>query len=138
MAGLAGDLTLSRMTRNEPPGREKRQPFQALQCDPVHSAHRLDVANLYIGRPRCEGGKSLFAICLLLIAGLALCLGFFALLRQHTYLDPKTNAPIEIELPLLGRMKANYPALIFPFIAALFGYLGYMSQEMQPTTWSVT
>jgi hypothetical protein len=53
-------------------------------------------------------------------------------------LDPKTNAPIEIELPLLGRMKANYPALIFPFIAALFGYLGYMSQEMQPTTWSVT
>jgi hypothetical protein len=79
----------------------------------------------------------LFAICLLLIAVLALCLGFFALLRQHTYLDPKTNAPIEIELPLLGRMKANYPALIFPFIAAFFGYLGYISQETQRTPWSV-
>jgi hypothetical protein len=79
----------------------------------------------------------LFAICLLLIAVLALCLGFVALLRQHTYLDPKTNAPIEIELPLLGRMKANYPALIFPFIAAFFGYLGFISREMPRTQWSV-
>jgi hypothetical protein len=79
----------------------------------------------------------LFAICLLLIAVLALCLGFFALLRQHTYLDPKTNAPIEIELPLLGRMKANYPALIFPFIAAFFGYLGFISRDLPSTQWSV-
>lgn len=79
----------------------------------------------------------MIAICLLLIAVLALCLGFFALLRQHTYLDPKTNAPLEIELPLLGRMKANYPALIFPFIAAFFGYLGFISRETPSTEWSV-
>lgn len=79
----------------------------------------------------------MFAICLLLITVLALCLGFFALLRQHTYLDPKTYAPIEIELPLLGRMKANYPALIFPFIAAFFGYLGYISRDAPRTQWSV-
>jgi hypothetical protein len=52
-------------------------------------------------------------------------------------LDLKTNAPVEIELPLHGRMKANYPALIFPFIAAFFGYLGYISREMPRTQWSV-
>ena len=79
----------------------------------------------------------MFAICLLLIAVLALCLGFFALLRQHTYLDLKPNAPVEIELPLLGRMKANYPALIFPFIAAFFGYLGYIARDLPRTQWSV-
>ncbi|MDH2407008.1 hypothetical protein QCM77_45420 [Bradyrhizobium sp. SSUT18] len=79
----------------------------------------------------------MFAICSLLIAVLALCLGFFALLRQHTYLDLKTSAPVDIELPILGRMKANYPALVFPFIAAFFGQLAYISRELPRTQWSV-
>lgn len=79
----------------------------------------------------------MFAIFLLIIAVLALCLGFFALLRQHTYLDPQTNAQLEIELPLLGKMKANYPALIFPFIAAFFGYLGYVARDPPRTNWTV-
>jgi len=85
-----------------------------------------------------EGGNSLFAFSSLMICVLAMLLGFVALLRQKTYLDPKTNAPIEIELPLVGRMKANYPALTFIFVAAFFGFLAYSSQEIQPNQWSVT
>jgi hypothetical protein len=65
-------------------------------------------------------------------------LGFVALLRQNTYLDPKTNAPIEIELPLLGRMKANYPAVGFVFLAALCILVAYSSRKIPPTNWSVT
>jgi hypothetical protein len=78
-----------------------------------------------------------FAIYLLSAGVLTLFLGFFALLRQTTYLDAKTNAPIEIELPIFGRMKTNYPAVIFLFIAALFGYLGYLSRDLPRAQWSV-
>jgi hypothetical protein len=77
------------------------------------------------------------AIYLLSVSVLALFLGFLALLRQKTYLDAKTNAPIEIELPIFGKMKANYPAVIFLFIAGLFGYLGYSARDLPRAQWSV-
>ena len=79
----------------------------------------------------------MFAIYLLSVSVVALFLGFFALLRQKTYLNAKTSTPIEIELPIFGRMKANYPALIFLFITGLFGYFAYMSRDMPNAQWSV-
>jgi len=56
------------------------------------------------------------------LAALALVLGFIALLKQRTYLDAKTQKPVQIEIPLFGKnmkMKTNYPALAF----LLFGFL---------------
>lgn len=52
-----------------------------------------------------------YAIALLLIV-----LGFVALLTQRTYVDPATAQPIEVDIPLIGKMKANYPALVFVFL----------------------
>ena len=51
-------------------------------------------------------------------AGL-IVLGFFALLAQKIYIDSGTLTPSEIEIPLLGKMKANFPALIFVFLGAV-------------------
>ena len=50
----------------------------------------------------------LYAISLICIV-----LGFFALLKQKTYINAETKEPTEVELPILGKMKTNYPSLIF-------------------------
>jgi hypothetical protein len=47
---------------------------------------------------------------------ISIILGFIALLKQKTYLDAQTSQPIDIEVPIVGRMKANYPALVFVFL----------------------
>jgi hypothetical protein len=65
----------------------------------------------------------MFALYLLGLAALALVLGFVALLRQKSYLDPETKAPLEVEVPLFGRMKANFPALLFVFFAGVFAFM---------------
>jgi len=56
------------------------------------------------------------------LAALAIVLGFVALLKQRTYLDAKTQKPVQIDIPLLGKnikMKTNYPALAFLFLGFL-------------------
>jgi hypothetical protein len=71
------------------------------------------------------------------IGALLIFLGFVALVSQKTYLDPKTNAPIEIDLPILGKMRANYPALVFVFLGCalvVFGlnkYTGVQTDHWQ-------
>lgn len=49
------------------------------------------------------------------IATLLIVLGFVCLLSQKIYLDKDTFKPIEIDVPVVGKMKANYPALVFVF-----------------------
>lgn len=72
------------------------------------------------------------------IGGILILLGFFALVMQRIYIDPRTNAPSEIELPMLGKMKANYPALIFPFLGAAIVVIGFNKHEPDQTvTWLV-
>lgn len=56
-------------------------------------------------------------------------LGFFALMAQRIYIDPQTNAPSEIEVPILGKMKANYPALVFAFLGAVIVIVGFSKHE---------
>jgi hypothetical protein len=80
------------------------------------------------------------------ISVLCIVLGFIALLKQRLYLDEKTQEPTAIELPLVGKLKTNYPALVFLIIAALFAMAA--SQESKtldtihapPTTdaWTLT
>lgn len=72
------------------------------------------------------------------IAVLLIILGFVALLRQKTYLDGQTLQPIEVEIPIVGKMKANYPALVF----VLFGFALaiYEIQHFSPKdiAWHIT
>lgn len=59
------------------------------------------------------------------LSGLSIILGFIALLKQRTYIDADTKQPTEIEVPIFGKLKSNYPALIFVFLgfdASIFAY----------------
>ncbi len=63
------------------------------------------------------------------IGVLLIVLGFVALLAQRIYLDSRTQSPIEIDLPLLGKMKANYPALFFVFLGCALTVFGVQQQH---------
>jgi hypothetical protein len=57
------------------------------------------------------------------IASLSIILGFVALLSQRIYLDATTREATEVEVPFFGKIKSNYPALVFAFLGiALAGY----------------
>lgn len=74
-----------------------------------------------------------FAISLILIV-----LGFVALLTEKIYLDPATRKPIAVELPLVGKLKSNYPAHVFVFLGfALAFYTFSKSYERPKKEWIV-
>ena len=50
------------------------------------------------------------------IAVLSIVLGFVALIKQKTFIDATTNQPTEFELPLVGKLKTNYPSLLFVMV----------------------
>ena len=55
-----------------------------------------------------------YAIILYGISALSIVLGFVALLKQKNYLNETTKAvTTEVELPLVGKLKTNYPSLLF-------------------------
>lgn len=56
------------------------------------------------------------------IAILSIVLGFIALVKQKTYIDKETQKPTEIEVPILGKMKSNYPSLVFVFLGFAFAF----------------
>jgi hypothetical protein len=64
-------------------------------------------------------------IYLYVISALSIILGFIALLKQRTYIDADTKQPTEVEVPVLGKLKSNYPALVFVFLgfaASIFAF----------------
>lgn len=78
-------------------------------------------------------------LLLLGFAILSVVLGFIALLSQRIYLDPKTMKPTEVEVPILGKMKSNYPSLVFVFLGfALIFYMVYSLSKAEPVTWQVS
>jgi hypothetical protein len=56
------------------------------------------------------------------IAVLSIILGFIALLSQKIYVDETTKQPTEVEVPFLGKIKSNYPALVFVFLGAVLAF----------------
>lgn len=61
-----------------------------------------------------------------IIAGvsvLLIILGFIALLTQKIYIDQKTQTHTEVDIPLFGRMRTNYPALVFVFLGCALSFL---------------
>lgn len=59
------------------------------------------------------------------VAVLLITLGFVALLKQKTYLDSETKQPTEVEVPLVGKLKTNYPALLFVFLGFAAAYFAF-------------
>lgn len=58
-------------------------------------------------------------LAMYVLSALILALGGVSLFVQKVYkVDQETGEKIEIELPLLGKLKTNYPALAFAFIGA--------------------
>lgn len=76
---------------------------------------------------------------LLSISFLSIVMGFVALLTQRIYLDASTQEKTEIELPLFGKMKTNYPALIFVFLGfALSFYVFDKCYPPQKEPWELS
>lgn len=69
---------------------------------------------------------------------LSIILGFIALLKQKTYIDPKTNQPTEIEIPIFGKLKTNFPALIFVFLGFLLAYIAFNKSYHRTAQWEIT
>jgi hypothetical protein len=64
------------------------------------------------------------------LAILSILLGFIALLTQRIYLDVNTQKPVDIDIPLLGKMKTNYPALVFVFLGFFLAF--YVLEKQLP------
>lgn len=58
-----------------------------------------------------------FGISIILII-----LGFIALIFQKTYIDANTLQPTEIDIPIFGKMKSNYPSLVFVFLGVVVAF----------------
>jgi len=72
------------------------------------------------------------------IALVAILLGFVALLMQKTYVDRETKQPTEIELPILGKMKTNAPALAFVFLGVALALAAFeKSYPPKKVEWTV-
>lgn len=71
------------------------------------------------------------------IGVLLILLGFIALLKQRTYIDTRTKEPVEIEIPILGKMKTNYPALVFVFLGCVMTVIGVGKFRYQETQWLI-
>ena len=68
---------------------------------------------------------SLQVILIYCASMLMVILGFVALLKQKTYIDKDSNQPVEIDVSFFGRMKTNYPSLVFVFLGALLMYIAF-------------
>ena len=81
-----------------------------------------------------SGDKIIYAL-----AALCFVLGFVALLMQKTYIDNKTHRPTEIELPMIGKLKTNFPALVFVLIGAfLVAFVWSKPSDLGEEQWTVT
>jgi len=77
------------------------------------------------------------------IALLSIIFGFLALLTQKKYFDRETNQLTEIEIPFLGKMKTNFPALVFVFIGFVLAFITFnksyeKSFDKKPIDWKIT
>lgn len=64
------------------------------------------------------------------ISVLMIILGFIALLKQKIYIDADTQKATEIDIPILGKMKTNYPSLVFIFLGVLIIF--YSIEKFHP------
>lgn len=76
----------------------------------------------------------MFFLSLIIIA-----LGGVSLILQKIYkVDTETGEQTTVDLPLLGKLSTNYPALAFVFIGAALAVFTYDKACSLTETWSVT
>lgn len=80
------------------------------------------------------------SILMFSLSGFSIFLGFIALFFQKTYIDSKTNQITEIDIPIMGKMKTNYPALIFVFLGGFLAFYAFYKspQSPQKIPWEIT
>lgn len=68
----------------------------------------------------------IFALVLLGVGVLIIGVGAYLTYHQKVYFNPADNSVItEMEIPLIGKVKTNIPALALCFVGLLPVYLGY-------------
>lgn len=73
------------------------------------------------------------------ISTLTIILGFIALLTQKIYIDTDTKQLTQIDIPMVGKMKTNYPALIFLFLGIFLAVYAFSrSFPPQKNEWVIT
>ena len=79
----------------------------------------------------------------LILSGLAFVLGFVSLLCSKIYVvDKASTEATEVDLPLVGKMKTNYPALVFVVTGAALAFYALNQQSQfestqQPVRWNI-
>ena len=73
------------------------------------------------------------------IALLSIILGFVALLSQRIYLDATTMEATEVDVPFVGKIKSNYPALVFVFLGTVLAVYAFQKSFPPPKQeWTLT
>jgi hypothetical protein len=67
----------------------------------------------------------ILALVLCAIGSAAVLVAAIFAFRQKVYYDPNENQITEIEVPILGKLKTNTPAIALCFLGVVLGYLAY-------------
>jgi hypothetical protein len=78
-------------------------------------------------------GTLLLAIMILVIAGLAVIGGVIALIRQQVVVDKDTGNVVEVDIPLFGKIRSNYPSVVAVFFGLVMVWLvvSWLQVEVQ-------
>ena len=68
---------------------------------------------------------------------ISVILGFIALVKQKTYIDQETLNPTEVEVPLFGKLKTNYPSLAFVFLGFALAFYIVSSCQNMTDMWQI-
>jgi hypothetical protein len=78
--------------------------------------------------------EAFISAVLLILGGLAVIgVGSYLTLHQKAYYDPKNKAVTQIEIPFFGKLKTNYPAVVFCFAGLMILWLGYSEIHYRDT-----
>jgi len=70
----------------------------------------------------------------MILGTLCIILGFIALLSSRIYIDKASNSTVEVEVPFFGKLKGNYPALVFVLLGAALAAYGIKTDAELRTT----
>lgn len=72
------------------------------------------------------------------ISLLSILLGFVALLRQKTYINEATKEVTEVELPFVGKLKTNYPSLLFLALGIFLAVFVFNKSYNAKKVWEIS
>jgi hypothetical protein len=72
------------------------------------------------------------------ISLMSILLGFVALLKQKTYVNEKTKEVTEVELPMVGKLKTNYPSLLFLAMGIFLAVFVFNKSYKNKKVWEIS